>query len=156
MTKRWLYFLVLFVPVVWLLTIMNNVLLPETMRPLNTLVCSLLLYFAYVICTVKTEVVVITKKQIVKKGKRIFVKQICTKDGRCFEEWGGFSVSQSLFNQTSFIKMGPRLTDEEFQKIKVGQSYRVQYYHLLLSGSNYLWSVTKVGKNIKKLGKKLK
>ena len=119
--------------------------LPETTQPLNATVCVLLLYFAYVFCSAKSECLTVTKKQILNIGKEK-VKRIYVSDGRHFDVWNGFSAAQSVINLTHHIRLLPRLNDKEFSKIKTGHSYIIKHYSLLLTKNRFIWSIKKSAK----------
>ncbi len=137
-------FVLLFCPIVVLYKLMSEN-LPETMQPINLLLCLLLMYFIYVWCTIKTEVLVVKKKEIVKVGRKT-VKILCVNDNRCFEVWNGFNLTMILFEPFVWLNMMPRLTDQEFKKIKVGQKYRIKHYYLLGTKNRCIWSVDKIKK----------
>ena len=115
MKKQILLFFILFVPVIWLNRIMDSYL--PNMSNVNTTVCVVLLYFMYVACTIKTEIVTIKETKITKK-KHKHIKQVYTTDGRCFEVWTGFDKTTSYIHGDIYIHMFSRLSDAEFKKLK--------------------------------------
>ena len=139
MWRKIVLFILIFCPAVVLYKVMNDM-LPYAMRPVNLLMCLLLIFFGYVCCTIKTETVIVKKKQVVRLGGGQ-VKQLCVEGGRCFDVWGGFDVSMILIAPWVYLGFIPRLTDEEFRKIKVGQLYRIKHYCLLGNKNRCIWSV---------------
>ncbi len=115
------YFVLLFLPTVWLVRVMNNYL--PNLYMLNTMVGVLCVYFMYVTISIKSEVVVVRKKQTNKK-----IKQICVDDGRCFDVWGGFANGIWVGNA---LHLTSRITDKEYDNIKVGKKYLVKSYVML-------------------------
>lgn len=149
--KQILLFVLIFIPVTGVLFVMDKV-MPD-MKHLNVLAVGLLVFFLYVYFTFESEIITVKKTEIKKyKGKEI--KQIISSDGRCIEVWNGVGrIFKSSMAEAYFvgghIEMLPRITNEQFKKIKPGQKYRVKTFRLI-GVDRYIWSLEKVRKNRKK------